>query len=335
MLALLIAFVPTPMEADAIRWYGSFDNNYGLVQAMSFSADGRWLAIASSKVTTEEKVEPQRPGRRDRVISSKSAYAGRIVVVDVANKKEKLSFQDHQGQIIGVAFSPDNKSLASASIQDGVVRIRNLSDGKGLTFKQPSVTSLSYAPNAECIATGADDGVVSLLNVGSGKLLFSEKLHRDRVTSVLFSSDNSLLFTGSWDQTIRVIDLRTKTMTLLGQENGAIDSLYFSKTGKSIIAKGHGFVSGWNLETKKLHERHLLEEEETSGRSELLVEFQVVASATSRGSVVLKSLSSKRELSSEKKHVGNIMSIAFSPRSSLFASGDDKGLVNLWEFSFK
>ena len=70
----------------------------------------------------------------------------------------------HVGRIFALAFSPDGKTLASAS-DDHTVIVWNLAKGKELTTLQghkDDVNGVAFAPDGKSLATAGEDKTIKL-----------------------------------------------------------------------------------------------------------------------------------------------------------------------------
>ena len=72
------------------------------------------------------------------------------------------------------------------------------------------VTSLSYNPKKDIIATGSDDTTWKLWSVPNGDLIMSGEGHIDWVGGVEFHPKGNLLATASGDGTVKIWDLRKR-----------------------------------------------------------------------------------------------------------------------------
>lgn len=101
-----------------------------------FSPDGRYIAIVGAQTTDEGP--------------------GLVQVFDAETGDEEYRLEGHSGRVYGVAFSPDSRYLATASI-DPIGYIFDLTTGERVrSFTSPfgQLTTLAFAPDESEIAVG-------------------------------------------------------------------------------------------------------------------------------------------------------------------------------------
>jgi WD40 repeat protein len=126
----------------------------------------------------------------------------------------------HEEHLTTVDFSPDGKTLASAS-WDGVVRFWDVATGHSV-MEIPDRPRLGvayiavYSPDGTKMAIGRDGGVFQLWDLKAGKEAFRSEVHPGRVQSVAFSHDGRLLATSSSDDNdpdVRIWDVTSGKQT--------------------------------------------------------------------------------------------------------------------------
>ena len=149
-----------------------------------------------------------------KTVAVGDARQGEIVLYSVAQRKELAALRGHRGRIMGLAFSPDGKTLASCSgIEDGTAKLWDLaarkprvSVGKDLD----TMEGVAFSPNGKVVALALyrdNKNLIKLLDAASGRELAGWAGHEASINALLFTADSSTLISGSADTTIKLWDV--------------------------------------------------------------------------------------------------------------------------------
>src|SRR5207248_3347147 len=100
------------------------------------------------------------------------------------------TLEGHQDWIWDMKFSPDGRTLATAS-KDATVKLWNVSAGAApMTLHHPQrVNGVAFSPDGSALATADDDTLVRIWNPETGELVESLRGHSAVAECVAFSPD--------------------------------------------------------------------------------------------------------------------------------------------------
>jgi WD40 repeat protein len=206
------------------------------VQSVACSPDGRHLAC----------------GMINRTIVVREADTGRLL----------FSLKGHPGGVACLAYSPDGRSLASASgvwdagrkeFRGGEARIWDAATGRLLhtfTGHTNKVSAVAYSPDGRRLATASSDQTVKMWDPTTGQPVFTLTGHDGIVTAVAFSPDSRYLASSAVNS-VRVWDAPSGREVLVVKGHTArVNCVLFSPDGRRLVTGSHDrTVKVWDLAT--------------------------------------------------------------------------------------
>ena len=174
-----------------------------------------------------------------------------ILLWDVADSRQLLSFKGHISWVHSVAFSPNGQILASGS-NDQTVRLWDVNTGqclKTLRGHTGCVQSIAFSPDGQILASGSNDSSVRLWDVKTGQCLNLLLGHTNRLLSVFFTPDGQTLISSGEDSSVRLWRVHTgECLRILEIHINWVLSVALSPDGQTLATGSDGkTVKFWDI----------------------------------------------------------------------------------------
>jgi dipeptidyl aminopeptidase/acylaminoacyl peptidase len=218
---------------------------------------------------------------------------------------------------------------------DGMAKVWDVASGRELLTLRghtTDVSSVSWSPDGQRLATGSYDGTAKVWNAASGRELLTLKGHTSGVWSLSWSMDGQRLATASGDRTAKVWDAASgwELLTLKGQTS-AVSSVSWSSDGTRLAtgcrdgtAKVWDAASGRELLTLKGHTSPV-------GFVSWSSDGQRLATASADGTAKVWDAAGGRELLTLKGHTSPVGFVSWSSDGQRLATASYDGMVKLWD----
>jgi WD40 repeat protein len=244
--------------------------------------------------------------------------------------QERNRLEGHKGIVYSVNFSPDGKTIASAS-SDRTIKLWG-TDGtllKTLEGHNADIFEISFSPDGRLLASASGDNTIKIWSLERGTLIKTWLGHSKPVYSVSFSPDGRLLASASGDNTIKLWSLERGTLlsTLKGHQNQVL-SVSFSPDGKTIASGSEdNTVKLWSLNGRELKTL------KGYRNSVLYVSFSPDGKTIASSSLdqTIKLWNSDGSFSKTLKGFSaGVYSVKFSPDGKTLAASSGDSTIKLW-----
>lgn len=149
----------------------------------------------------------------------------------------------HKGHAVGIAFSPDGRSLLTGGF-DGLVKVWSVGDWQQTgVFEghEKSVNAIVFANDGRTLVTSSTDRTVHLWQYPSGEPTTTLTGHRNTVMGLAVSPDGQTIASASYDGSVRLWPLSGDggpAILKAGSKN--VTSVAFTPDGQFLASAGLG-----------------------------------------------------------------------------------------------
>jgi WD40 repeat protein len=252
---------------------------------------------------------------------------------------------DLGSQARGVAYSPDNKRIATA-MTNGMVRQWDSATGKpvgpALTgFKGP-VNAVVYTPDGKTLAAAGADGTMRLWNADTFAPLTTNPQHVDLLDTITASPDGSALLTGGAKDSVQLWDPHTgqlmNSRKVFDDNSAFISTVIIDHSGKLFAVSGrNGEILVYDVDPLRPH-APVIEVKNAAGTAPVAI-WQFALSPDGHtiavGARDLQLFNADtgeltRKIRTGDSSVMQVAAVAFSPDGHRVVTGRSDGAVQLW-----
>ena len=197
----------------------------------------------------------------------------------------------HAGEVIAVAFTPEGKSLISASC-DRTIKLWDVETGKNtatLRGHANAILALALSRDGKMLASADGDGQIKLWNAVTGKNIATISESPEDLLTLALSPDGRILASATSQSKLKLWDVvSAKNIAVLHRDGPTVRCIAFSPDGKTLASGGEGkAVSLWDVRSGK-------------------------------------------HIAALNGHAGHVHTVAFSPDGKILASGSGDITIKLW-----
>lgn len=327
------------LDAARGRPLGEFAQPHvAVASALALSPDGNTLALGSWDGTVVQW-DMERAG----------AFAAPNAAPVARGEQRGPTLIGHTSPVLGISFSPDGATLASAS-EDGAVILWETSENPlahaSLTGHHGGALSVAFSADSKTLATLASDGAVRLWSApfeAQEPRTLAGQVQPGPTSAIAISPRGDMLAFGSL-QGVGLWDLSSGSPQFavlrdsveadsLGDSSNVVYAVAFSPDGAQLASGGASRqVVLWDVATRRGITR-MAGHEDTIRHLAFSPLNNLLASASDDGRAVLWELGAQQN---DIPLIGSdspITSLAFSPDGMSLAAGGTNGLLMQWDLA--
>lgn len=243
-------------------------------------------------------------------------------------------FSGTHGNILSVAFSPDDKLLAAGTATGDIWMYQAQTGTPLFTCRGhvDGVWSLAFSPDGRTLVSASDDQTVRVWDMKTYECLLTLNQHTSRVRAVAFSPDGMWFASGSDDQSIRLWETDSGVcLALLSGHAGRVWSLAFSPDGRRLASGSTDHtIRIWDITSKTC--TAILTGHSHNVRSVAYhPNGRLLVSGSDDLAVRLWDSESGDCLQIFLAHTNHVWSVTFSPDGRSLATGSEDQTIRLWD----
>ena len=246
----------------------------------------------------------------------------------------KVNIEHIRYQTNMVFSSNDGQFLATASADCRESRLYSTKTKKALAKvnrHQGEVSCVGVSPNGKYMFSGGDDGKTFVVDIKTGRLVFTLPGHADTINDIAFSSNSNWVATASYDRKISLFNIATMSPKgKLKAHAAPVMKLLFLGYNRLASADKNSKVIIWDVQGAKVLERlNGIHDDVTQMTADKANKYLFIG--TKLGYILLYDLKTYEQLS--KKYIklsSKITALTFNSQTNELLIGTEDGMLHVY-----
>ncbi len=165
---------------------------------------------------------------------------GKIYLYDRITNELIITLTAHKEHVDVLTFSPDGKTLASASLYEKSIKLWDTHTANHIkTFKghESYIRGLAFSPDGETLTSGSGDGTIRNWDIHSGDNIIKYTGYSEYVMNIAYNPNGNQIASKTSDHTIRLWDTRRcKNIETYYQFQETTFGITFNSDGNLLVA---------------------------------------------------------------------------------------------------
>jgi len=274
--------------------------------------------------------------KKDTILTKESTKIKVVTTLQqLANQvRERNRFEGHIQAVMSVSFSPDGKTIASASL-DKTIKLWNL-DGKclqTLTQHQDGVSHVRFSADGNTLVSASKDNTIKIWQRQSdGTFQFRKSItDKEGISAVSLSDDGQIIATASRNKfALNLRDKNGKLLKAFPEHSDQIRDLSFSPDGQTIASYNvDGTIKLWSVKERKPLQTIQNDSVLNDRLGVRFVDNKTIAATHSDTTIKLWNVNGTK-IKDLRGHTNKVFYLDVSRDGKYIASASKDGTVKIW-----